>query len=160
MVITKSAKELKPVLMDPKATVIKNPYYLITDDAQVIYVVAPGLNGVEFNKTAGSVSTSEGVTVITCLWGQGILALQRNDEEGEAKEFKIVTLNSGKQVGVPAGWISSLVNVGKGFLVVLQIGAYEESVKQELAYYIVEKRGEIAFEQNPNYSVRPQIATE
>ena len=134
MIISKTAKDIKPYLMDPKLSVLKNPYYLITDKNQVIYVVTPGVCGIEFNKTVGSVSTFEGVTVITCLYGQGILALQRNDEEGKAKEFKVVTLNSGKQVGVPAGWVSSLVNVGKGFLVVLQSGAYEETEKQSLAY--------------------------
>lgn len=122
----------------------------------------------EFNKTIGFVSTPGGLTVYQCLFGQGILILQRNDEENEAKEFKIVTLSSGRQVGVPALWASSLINVGKGFLVVLKSGAYEENSsntktiieKQGLAYYIIEKKGEISFEQNPNYSVHPQIATE
>lgn len=168
MVITKSSKDLKPVLMDPKVKVIKNPYYLITDKEQIIYVVRLGLNGVEFNKTIGFVSTSDGLTVYQCLFGQGILILQRNDEGDEAKEFKVVTLSSGRQVGVPALWASSLVNVGKGFLVVLKSGAYAENgsntktiiEKQGLAYYVVEKKGEIAFEQNPNYKVHPQITTE
>lgn len=168
MVVTKTLKDLQLVLMDSKAKAIKKPYYLITDETQIIYVVTPGLNGVEFNKTVGSISTSEGLTLYHCLWGRGILLLQRNDEEGEAKEFKVVTLNSGRQVGVPALWASSLVNVGKGFLVVLKSGSYDESSsnsqpiveKRGLAYYIVEKKGEIAFEQNPNYSVHPQIAAE
>lgn len=168
MIITKTSKDIKPVLMHPKVRPIKNPYYLITDDGQTIYVVAPGLNGGEFNKTVGSISTLEGVTIYQCLFGQGIFMLQRNDEQEEVKEFKVVTLNSGRQVGIPAGWVSSLVNVGKSFLVVLKSGPYEENSstsqpiieKQGLAYYIVEKKGEISFEQNPNYSVHPQITTE
>ena len=151
-----------------KVGLVKNPYYLIIDDSQVIFVVSPGLNGVEFNKTIGSKSSFEGVTIYQCLYGQGIIALQRNDVEGEIKEFKVITLNSGRQVGVPAGWSSCLINVGKGFLVVLKSGGYEETPsnyqdiieKKGLAYYIVEKKGEIAFEQNPNYKVHPQITTE
>lgn len=160
MIITKTSKDLRPHLMDPKAGVIKNPYYLITEDEQTIYVVSPGLNSMEFNKTAGTISTYEGLTLYQCLYGQGILALQRNDDQGEAKEFKVVTLNAGRQVGVPAGWASCLVNVGKGFLVVLKSGGHGEVEKQGLAYFIVEKKGEIGFEQNPKYKVHPQIATE
>lgn len=170
MVKTFTSKDLKPVLMDPKAKPIKRPYYLIegTGEEQLIYVLTSGLNGVEFNKTVGFISASEGLTLYHCLWGQGILILQRNDEEGQAKEFKVVTLNSGKQAGIPVGWVSVLVNVGKGFLVVLKSGLAEEGFanyqaiveKRGLAYYIVEKKGEIAFEQNPNYSVYPQITTE
>lgn len=169
-----NAKDLKPVLIDPKVGLsskvkpVKNPYYLITDEAQVIFVVSPGLNGVEFNKTIGSKGSFEGITIYQCLYGQGILALQRNDVGGQIKEFKVVTINSGRQVGVPAGWSSCLVNVGKGFLVVLKSGGYEETPansadiieKRGLAYYIVEKKGEIGFEQNPNYRVHPQITTE
>lgn len=168
MIKALTSKDLKPYLMDPKAKLIKNPYYMISEDEQVIYVIVPGLNGIEFNKTAAQVTASLAVTPRTCLYGQGILALQRNDEEGEVKEFKIVTLSSARQVGVPAGWISSLINVGKGFLVVLQSGAGEASSlndqptqeKRGLGYYVVEKKGEIAFEQNPNYKVHPQITTE
>lgn len=164
-----NSSELKSVLMDPKVKLVKNPYYLITDEAQVIFVVSPGLNGVEFNKTIGSKSSFEGITIYHCLFGQGILILQRNEYDSEeVKEFKVVTLNSGRQVGVPAGWSSALVNVGKGFLVVLKSGGYEETPanaadiieKKGLAYYIVEKKGEIGFEQNPNYRVHPQITTE
>lgn len=165
MVITKTSRDLKSVLMDPKATVIKNPYYLIKNDEQLIYVVSPGLNGMEFNKTVGSEASFEGVTLCQSLFGQGIVLLQRNDEGGEVKEFKVITLNSGRQIGVPAGWVSSLVNVGKNFLVVLKNESSEDGAesiieKRGLAYYVVEKKGEISFEQNPNYRLHPQITTE
>ena len=32
--------------------------------------------------------------------------------------------------------------------------------KRGFAYYIVEKKGEIAFEMNPHYRIHPQISTE
>ena len=94
--------------------------------------------------------------------------MQRNDENGEAKEFKIVSLSLGKHVEVPSGWGHSLVNTGSSVLVTLDnspSGSANhdyESVKRKrgFAYYIVEKKGEIAFELNSNYQVHPQISTE
>lgn len=167
MIVEKTAKDLKPALVDPKVKVVKDPYYLIKGEEAEIFVVSSGLNGTEYNKTVGFFSSFPGVTIYQCLFGQGVLLLQRNDE-GEAKEFKVVTLSSGRQVGVPAGWASVLVNVGKNFLVVLRNGNLDEKYldekpildKQGLAYYVVEKKGEIAFEQNRNYRVHPQITTE
>lgn len=168
MLISKTLADLKPVLFDPKEGGIKNPYYLITGDEGIIFVVSAGLNGTEFNKTTGFFSNFSSLTSYTCLFGQGILLLQRNDEQGEAKEFKVVTLSAGRQVGVPVGWGSTLVNIGKNFLVVLKSGVTDEKrldskpviEKRGLSYYVIEKKGEISFEQNPNYRVHPQITTE
>ncbi len=168
MVITKTKEELKPVLMRGAKAKVKNPYYLIKDNAQVIFVVSPGRNGSEFNKTLGYFSNFEGMQTYQCLYGQGIFLMQRNDEMGEAKEFKVVTLNPGRQVLVPAGWGMCIVNSGNNFLVVLRNSFLDEDLedakplleKQGLVYYVVEKKGEISFEQNPNYTSFPQIATE
>lgn len=131
-------------------------------------MVSSGMNGTEYNKTIGFFNNFQGSDVYHCLFGQGILLLQRNDEQGEAKEFKVVTLNAGRQVLVPVGWGCVLVNISKNFLVVLKNGNVPEKYldpqplldKQGLVYYIVEKKGEIGFEQNPNYRVHPQITTE
>lgn len=168
MIISKSRKDLKPVLMQPKARGVKDPYYLLRKDGEVIFVVQPGKNGSEFNKTVGYFNSYPGVNIYQCLYGQGILVMQRNDKDGEAKEFKVVTLSSGRQVEVPAGWGISLVNVGRSFLVVVYGPETEDkdldsraiSEKQGLAYYVVEKKGEIVFEPNPHYFVHPQISTE
>lgn len=168
MIIKKTSKDLKPVLMEDVKGEIKNPYFLIKDNGQVIFVVSSGCNGVEFNKTEGYFSSYPGVQVYQCLYGQGVLVMQRNDELGEAKEFKVVTLNSGRQVGVPADWAMCLVNVGRSFLVVIGNVDIESKFidlkpivqKHGLAYYIVEKKGEVGFEQNPNYHLHPQITTE
>ena len=168
MVITKSHKDLKPFLMDPGKKGIKNPYYQILADGQIIFVVSPGLNGSEFNKTTVFLNNYPGVQVFQCLYGQGIILMQRMDEEGEAKEFKVVSLSPGRQVNIPAGWALCLVNVGKSFLVVIaNIDVEGDSKKskgiiekQGLVYYVVEKKGEISFEPNPNYRIHPQISTE
>lgn len=166
MIITKTNKDIKKVLMDSKIGSIKEPYYLIKNDDQVIFVITQGQNGSEFNKTEGALSNYPGVSVYQCLYGQGVLVLQR-DGESEAKEFKVVTLNSGRQVAVPAGWAFCIINIGKSFLVVLTSNFDEKYLdskpiieRKGLAYFVVEKKGEIGFEPNPNYRLHPQITTE
>lgn len=153
--------------MEPDAGGVKYPYYLIKEGSQVIFVISHGKNGVEYNKTACFYSNNAGVNVYQCLYGQGIILMQRNDEIGEAKEFKMVSLSQGKQVEVPAGLTICIINIGRNFLVVNR--SLIESEKSEnkaiierhgLVYYVVEKKGEVAFEQNPNYSVHPQISIE
>ena len=169
MIITRTYKELEDVLMDPKGSKIKEPYCVILGDGQDITVINPGKNGTEFNKTYGHLNKYQGVEIYQCLSGQGIVVLQRNDENGEAKEFKVATLSSGRQVEVPEGYGHCLVNVGKGYLVVLDNAPghgpkYQDyssvKAKKGFAYYIVEKKGEIGFEKNLNYRVHPQISTE
>ena len=168
MVITKKYQDIRPVLMEASKNHIREPYYVIKSNNQIIYVVSSGLNGLEFNKTEGFFSNYPGILIYQCLFGQGILLTQRNDETGEAKEFKLTTLSPGKQIGLPSGWAFCLVNIGKNLLVVLgnkDLGAKEMDSKPifdkvGLAYYVVEKRGEIAFEANPNYLVQPQITTD
>ncbi len=167
MVITKSHKDLKPFLMDPGKKGIKNPYYQILGDGQIIFVVSPGLNGSEYNKTTVFLNDYSEVQVCQSLYGQGIILMQRADEVGEAKEFKVVSLFAGRQVNIPAGWAVCIVNVGKSFLVILgningDLNGSSKGIekKQGLVYYIVEKKGEISFEPNPNYRIHPQISTE
>lgn len=168
MIISHVHKDLEDVLMEPKGTGIKEPYFVIRGDGQSITILNPGLNGIEFNKTHGHFNNFKSVEIYTCLYGQGIVVLQRNDEAGEAKEFKVITIHSGKQVEIPSGYGHGLVNIGKGYLVVLDNSPLDpkahdyQSVKRKrgFAYYIVEKKGEVAFEPNSNYSVQPQISTE
>lgn len=168
MVITKTQRDLKPVLMDSTKKGVDNPYYQILEDGQIIFVVSPGLNGSEYNKTTVFLNDSSGVQVCQSLYGQGIILMQRIDEAGEAKEFKVVSLFPGRQVNIPTGWALCLVNVGKSFLVVIaNIDVEGDSKKskgiiekQGLVYYVVEKKGEIGFEPNPNYRIHPQISTE
>ncbi|OGE27601.1 hypothetical protein A2867_03795 [Candidatus Daviesbacteria bacterium RIFCSPHIGHO2_01_FULL_40_11] len=168
MVITKTSKDLKPILMEPGEKGLKTPYYLIQDKEQVIFVVSPGRNGVEFNKTSGYFSEFPGMQKYLSLHGSGILLMQRNDELGEAKEFKMVTLSPFKQVTVPVGWTMCLVNTGNDFLVVLRNSVLDEKYKDPkpiiekrgFSFYVVEKKGEIVFEPNPRYRLHPQISTE
>jgi oxalate decarboxylase/phosphoglucose isomerase-like protein (cupin superfamily) len=168
MIKTVTYKDLKPVLMEGYGKRVNTPYYVIEDTNQILFVVSSGKNGIEFNKTTGYFCRFPGVQTYLCLYGSGILLMQRNDEEEEAKEFKVVTLNPGRQTFVPAGWAMCLVNTGNSFLVVLRGSKLDEKdldlksviAKSGLAYFVVEKKGEIVFEQNPSYKLHPQIATE
>ncbi len=168
MVIAQADKDLKPVLMKGAKASLKTPYYLIKDEGQLIFVVTPGRNGAEYNKTVGYFSNFPGMQTYQCLYGQGIFIIQRNDEMGEAKEFKIVSLNPGRQILVPASWGLNIVNTGNNYLVVLRNSYLDEKYldskpilkKEGFAYYVVEKKGEISFEENPNYKIHPQITTE
>lgn len=167
MVTPIEEKQLKPVLMPGERPEVKNPYYIIKDNDQVLFVVSAGKNGPEFNKTIGYFSNFPGMQTYQCLYGQGIIVMQRN-QDGDAKEFKVVTLNPGRQVLVPAGWGMCIVNTGISLLVVLRNSLLEEKMedpdpileKSGFTYYIVEKKGEISFEPNPNYKIHPQITTE
>lgn len=168
MFTTKTHQDLKDVLMEPKSPGIKDAYFILPADNQNIIVLVSGNNGREFNKTHGYFHKSQVAEIFQCLYGQGLLIMQRNDEMGEAKEFKVTSLSSGKQVTVPAGFGHTIINVGKTFLVIVDNvsenpQAYNYKLIKEkhgFAYYVVEKKGEIAFEQNPNYSVHPQITSE
>lgn len=168
MVVTKTHKDIKPVLMDSTKKGVKYPYYQILGDGQIIFVVSPGFNGPEYNKTTVFFNNYPSIQVYQCLSGQGMILMQRMDQQGEAKEFKVISIPVGLSVTVPIGWVTCLVNVGKSLLVVLAnigiesnlLDSKEAIEKKGLIYYVVEKKGEISFEQNPNYSVYPQISTE
>lgn len=168
MVTAYTARDLKPVLMKGARPEVKTPYYLINDGDNEITVVSAGHNGSEFNKTAGYFNNFPGIQIFQCLYGQGILVMQRNDDRGEAKEFKVVSLNPGRQVLVPAGWGMCLINTSSNYLVVVGNSSLSEKYKETktllekhgFAYFVVEKRGEISFEENHYYSLHPQITTE
>ncbi len=167
VIITKTSKDIKDVLISPSKT-IKEIYFVITGKGYNITVLMSGLLGQEYYKTHGHFHKSMSAEIYQCLFGQGILLMQRNDEQGEAKEFKVVTLVVGKTVVVPSGFGHAVVNTGKNFLVVLDNSSSDPidhdyktvEEKSGFAYYIVEKRGEIVFEPNPTYRVHAQITTE
>ena len=168
MVILKTYKDLKPVLMNPKSKGLKEPYFIIKGDHQIVFILAPGLNGEEFNKTIGYFSSYPTVQNFQVALGQGIMLMQRNDELGEAKEFKFVNLHAGRQVAVPSGWGVCLINTSKSFLIVQRSDLISDKYKtmepivqkQGFAYYVIEKKGDISFERNPHYHNHPQITTE
>ncbi len=154
--------------MDPSAPGVKEPFFILEGKEQVIFIVSPGLNGNEFNKTLGDFYLYQAMQVFTVAFGQGVLLMQRNDESGEAKEFKFVNLYPGRSIAVPSGWAVCLVNTGKNYLMVVRNSILSDKYldskpiteKQGLAYYVIDKKGDISLTKNPNYRVSPQITTE
>jgi oxalate decarboxylase/phosphoglucose isomerase-like protein (cupin superfamily) len=155
--------------MDPKAPGIKEPYFVIRGEGgQNVTILTPGKNGDEFNKTYGHFHQNwQGVEIYNVVYGQGVLVLQRNDENGEAKEFRVVSLRPGMAAEIPVGYGHAMVNIGKTYLVVIDNSPNDpkihdfETVKQKhgFAYYLVDKKGEVGFVSNPNYRLHPQVST-
>lgn len=168
MVVATTRQELKDVLMDVKAPGVKEPYFTISGEGgQNILIITPGVNGIEFNKTYGHFHTFQEVEIYHVVYGQGVLIMQRNDEMGEAKEIRVVGIRPGATVEIPFGYGHAIANVGKNYLVVIDnspLGVKGNDTKDirnkhGLAYYIIDKKGEVGFEQNPNYHIHPQIST-
>src|SRR3989339_635377 len=121
MITTKTNKDLKTVLMDQAKGLSKaTAYYEIYDNGKTIFVLPAGQKGAEYNKTLGYFSNFPGMQTYISLYGSGLFLMQRNDETGEVKEFKVVFLSPLKQISVPAGWAMCLVNTGSTYLVVLR----------------------------------------
>ncbi len=168
MITACTHQELKDVLMDDKAPGVKEPYFIISGEGgQNIIIISPGVNGIEFNKIYGHFHNYKEVEIYHVVYGQGVLIMQRNDDNGEAKEIRIVGLRPTSIVEIPAGYGHTIANVGKNYLVVIEnspLGVQENSIKDikdkhGLAYYIIDKKGEVGFEPNPNYHIHPQIST-
>ncbi len=166
MILTFKHSDLIPVLMEPKLSGIKEPYFIIQgENGENVTVLSSGKNGLEFNKTLGSYHTFQGVVIIHCLYGQGILMMQRNNTEGEPKEVRVVSLRAGSIVEIPAGYGYTIANIGKNFLIVTDNAPQNPKLqdpeiiksKKGLAYYIIDKKGNVSFEENPNYGFHPQI---
>ncbi|MBI2595369.1 hypothetical protein HYW46_01380 [Candidatus Daviesbacteria bacterium] len=164
-----SANKLKDVLAEPEAPGLDEPYFIIQSPLtkENMTVILSGKNGMEFNKTYGFFHNFQGILIYKTLYGQGIMIIQKNDERGEAKEVRIISLRPGVEIEVPSGYGHTVVNTGKNFLVVVDNAIEnDENIdsdivksKKGFAYYVVDKKGEIAFEKNPNYSFHPQITS-
>ena len=78
MITVKTHQDLEDVLMEPKAPGIKDAYFVLPGDGQNITAIVSGNNGREFNKTHGYFNESQTVEILNCLYGQGLLVMQRN----------------------------------------------------------------------------------
>ncbi len=168
MITTITSAEIKDVLMEPKEKVLKEPYSIIhsPQTQENLTVLLSGKNGSEFNKTIGFIPKYPAALIYKCLYGQGVIIIQRNDELGEAKEVRIAGLRPGVEIEVPSGYAHAFANIGKNFLIMVDNAPKEDKYKDSeeieahhgLAYYIIDKKGEIAFEKNDNYPFHPQIS--
>lgn len=169
MITSVTSKQLQPFLINSENSSIDDPYFIIhaPETEENIQVIKSGKNGNEFNKTIGFFNKSPNVVIYRCVYGHGVLMIQKNDEQGEAKEVKVAGLRPGVEVEIPAGYGHVIANTGKSFLIVVDNALndvkYKETdlikSKHGLAYYIIDRKGEIAFERNDNYSFHPQITS-
>lgn len=169
MITAATSKDLKEVLMDSKSDTIKEPYFYIEtpENETNITIVVSGKNGNEFNKTIGYFHKFPGVLIYRCIYGHGILVIQKNDASGEPKEFKVIGLRAGVEAEVPSSYGHNLVNTGKNYLVTVDNAPRENKykdfdqviLKHGLAYYVIDKKGDVGFESNSNYNFHPQITT-
>lgn len=161
-------KILKEVSLNPKEAFPKEAYFLITaeDVEENVTVITPGKIGNEFNKIYGFFNRFPGVIIFRCLYGQGIMVIQKNDEYGQAKEVRVATLRLGVEVEVPFGYGFTIYNTGKTFLLMADNAPKNDKdkdiepirKKRGLVYYVVDKKGDVVFEKNHNYSFYPQIS--
>jgi oxalate decarboxylase/phosphoglucose isomerase-like protein (cupin superfamily) len=169
MILPITQKELKEVLMDPQSAEIKEPYMLINQgmDGENITIITPGRNGPEFNKTIGFAHKFAGTLIYRCIYGKGVFMMQKNDGLGEVKEVIVRGLRPGVEVEIPAGYVHTIYNTGRTILVMVDNGPKDLKFqdptavlsKKGLAYYVVDKKGEVAFEKNSNYSYHPTITS-
>lgn len=166
-ITTFTDKDLKGVSLDPKTVSVKEPYFVIHSPSREenVTVISPGKNGLEFNKTLGFINKYPGPIIYRCLYGIGVIVIQRADEFDQAKEVRVASLRPGVEVEVPYGYSHTIANIGKGFLVMLDNATEKDkykdydavSAKHGLVYYIIDKKGDVGFERNPLYSFHPQI---
>lgn len=167
MITTFTSSQLKDVLLDPQALAQKDVYFTISpkETEENLLVILSGKNGTEFNKTLCFINRFPGVIIYRVLYGQGLCMIQKNDEIGEAKEVRVLGLRPGVEVEVPSGYAHTIANTGRGFLVLANnipkdakyIDSESLIKKNGLAYYVVDKKGDIGFEKNSQYSFYPQI---
>lgn len=169
MITTVSLKKLKSVVMDPSVLGDGESYFSITDEDTMenITIVNAGKNGSEFNKTLGFVNKFPGVVSYRCIYGHGVIVVQKSDEAGEAKEVKVLSLRPGIGVEIPYGYGHFIANIGKSFLVVVDNAPLDQKYretepiikKRGFVYFIIDKKGDVGFEKNPQYSFHPLIST-
>ena len=169
MVTETTYQDIKEILSDPDQPRVKIPYYIIDSEEGNVTVLSAGRNGEEYNKTFGLIHTYPGVINLTCLYGQGLLLIQRFNEEGDgAREVKLYSLRPGKNIEIPSGYAHVIINTGKQYLITLDnllknnrfINRGPLIGNHGLAYYVIEKKGEISLEKNPNYKYPPEIFME
>ena len=182
MITATDLRQIQGVLMNPDLSEIKANLtkqltfpqsnlayftFVSQDTDENVTFLMPGKNGVEFNKTYGFFHIFPGVLIYRCIYGHGVVLIQKNDSEGEAKEIRVVAVRPGVEIEIPSGYGHSIINTGRTFLVLVDNGPKDEryrdadplKTKHGLVYYVIDKKGEVSFEKNLNYSYHPQITT-
>lgn len=172
---TKQLDALRPVLKNPDSTGPDPVYWVFYELTENEWAnntnIAPGKIGEEFTKTFGHYHASESpVEIYKVLAGEGVLQLQKKHLENnqhvpnKVDEVYLVRGKAGDEIHIPEDFGHSWSNVGK--LPLIQFdnwrsghtpSDYEPIEKMHgMAYYLIEKDGEVTPVPNPNYQSLPE----
>ena len=162
----RSQKEMRDVLMSPKAEGPKIHYYMIRGgaDKKNITIWESGTVGGEYIKTYGHYHVDNLSETYEILAGEGIVILQKRAVGADGKpiddeivEFSAIKVKVGDKVFIPSGYGHLAVNTGKSWLVTKDDSPVNFGEKNAVAnpghadyapfkklhgaaYYIVEKK--------------------
>ena len=173
---------MKDVLMESDAAGPDVHYHMVRggNDLHNITIWEPGKVGKEYIKTYGHYHVGDISETYWIVYGEGITIAQKRvvgtdgePVDDEIEEIRIVRVKAGEAVYMPKGWAHAAVNIGKTFFATaddspvnfedvdpssLPGHADYESIKRMrgMAYYIIEKDGELALVKNPTYKKVPE----
>lgn len=168
-------KEMRDVLMDPKADGPKVHYYMIRGGSvkKNITVWESGTVGGEYIKSYGHYHVDDLNETYEILAGEGYVIMQkRGNADDEIVEFRAIKVKAGDKVFIPSGYGHLAINTGSTWLVTRDDSPVDFGEKNAVrapghadyapfkkmhgaAYYVVSKDGKTEFIKNPRYSKVP-----
>lgn len=173
MISIRPFNKILPVLKDPSASGPQEVYYTVRTEKSSefgsepnITIIPPSRLGEEFAKTYGHYHKHGEKETYRFLYGTGLVLIQKVNSQGQIESVKALQAEQGQTIEVPAGYGHALINTGDDLLITADWESeeagheYEQiTTKHGMAYYVVEKDGNIEFEKNPNYGTVPKIET-
>ncbi|MFH1896464.1 MAG: glucose-6-phosphate isomerase family protein [bacterium] len=171
MITTRTLEQLKPALKNPASSGPGEVYFVLRPEVgrefgkePNITIVPPGRLGDEFPKTFGHYHTHNEPEIYRFLYGSGIVLIQQRDEKGVVKSVRAINASGGQTVKVPGGFGHCLINTGDDLLITADWESDEAGhsytdikARRGMAYYVLEKEGNIVFEKNIHYKEVPEI---
>ena len=173
-------KEMRDVLMNPKADGPKIHYYMIRGGSKKknITVWESGTIGGEYIKSYGHYHVDDLSETYEILAGEGYVILQkRGNTDDEIVEFRAIKAKVGDKIFIPSGYGHLAINTGTTWLVTSDDSPVDFGEKKAIAnpshadysqfkklhgaaYYCVEENGQPKFVKNPRYKKVPEIKFE
>ena len=176
----RTQKEMRDVLMNPKADGPKIHYYMIRGGSKKknITVWESGTIGGEYIKSYGHYHVDDLSETYEILAGEGYVILQkRGNTDDEIVEFRAIKAKVGDKIFIPSGYGHLAINTGTTWLVTSDDSPVDFGEKKAIAnpshadysqfkklhgaaYYCVEENGQPKFVKNPRYKTVPEIKFE
>ncbi len=157
---------MSEVLFDPSAEGPENAYYMMRGNPNIT-IWESGKYGSEFVKTYGHYHLHGESEIYKVLFGEGVSIVQHRTKDGSIDEVTLRKVKSGDTVEVPPGdWGHAFANTGETYLITSDDAPNDAThaqneylpikEKRGMAYYILEKDGQVIIEKNPNYQDLPE----